>query len=169
MSVIVPGLGGTNFTIDPNVSLMQLLQNSWSAGGANNDPDLQIYDSQENPTGVKIGTSWYDESTYYQIHVRPFTRLSPRATIGSKPRMNFQDKRQIHVFAKGNAYGSGKQKAWEMESEIERILWVFNSQPFGGILFMNVDSWTPVWEPDPKATVFHSLALITLMYQKQVI
>lgn len=170
MSIIVPGLSpASDFTTDPNITIQQLLQNNWSLTGAGGDSDLELYDVNLNPSGVKIGTGWYDESTFYQVHVRPFTRLTPRATIGSKPRMNYSDKRQVHIFAKGNPYGSGKDKLWKLEKEVERIVWSNNSSPGNGIQWMGIVSFTPLFEQDPKETVFHSLALLSLFYQKAVV
>ena len=163
MSIVVAGQS-TDFTEDPNISIMNLLKNNWPLTGAQGDPDLQLFDSATNRSGVKVGTSWWDAQTFFQVHVRPMAQVVRTKTLGAQ-RWQYKDFHQIHIFAKGN---NAKDKRWKMEQEVMRILHLNEANPATGILYMKLrdDGPRQVPEEDTESEVEHSLLTVQLYYHK---
>ena len=156
----------SDFTVDPNISLLNLLKNNWPIGGASGDSDLvaMVQAGDGTLSGVKFGTAWFSANPYYQIHVRPSTVNQKPRTLGGT-RFAYHDYHQIHVFAKGS---NAKDKRWKMEKEIENILNTRVGNPITGVSFSVVDGPVNLPEEDPMSKVEHSRYNVLLYYHKVV-
>ena len=111
---------------------------------------------------IKIGTTWWDGNTFYQIHTKPLTSVVK--PLGNQ--WEYRDTHQLHIFAKGN---SGKDKKWKMEKEVMRIL-IEKATAIGttGIQWGWPTGPIEVPEQDPRSEVVHSIVEVTLYFHKLI-
>ena len=163
-TLIVSGQS-TDFTTDPNISLMQLIRDNWNVPAGSLPADCP------NQHDIRFGTGWWTGHGYYQIHVKQGTIDSSVKTLGMQ-RFKYFDKHDIHIFAKGGRPQdgdrvSGKDRKWRMELELSRILAIKAATPITGVSFLRWSGPTEVANPeDHKQDIFHSLFTVELYYEK---
>lgn len=151
----------SDFNIDPNIHLLNLLKSRWNINGADGDPDLKIMD--EHGHGVRFATDWFNARTWYQVIIKPLSRNISKVTLGSKGYFEYRSHHTIHIFAKGR---SARDKIWKLEKEVERIIAESIVYIQDGIQLVLLEDFNRLPVEDPAGDVEHSIADVVLRYYK---
>ncbi len=155
-----------DFSIDPNVHLLNILKNNWNINGADNDPDLKVSDETSNTTnGVRFSMDWFNGSSWYQIVVKHLNTIINKITLGSKGYFEYNSYHAIHIFAKGK---NALDKIWKLEKEIERILALNMINMPEGIQLVLLQDFKRLPNEDAYESIEHSIATVILRYYKAV-
>jgi len=156
-----------DFQTDVNITIMNALKNGWPAAGAQGDSELQLFDASLNPSGVKIGTTWWDGQTFFQVHVTPLLVSIDPNVLGST-RWGYTDRHYVHIFAKGK---NMRDKKWKLEKEVAQQIMLIRAGPAPGICWWDISDFREAPEPASEATdwkpeLVHSVAIVTVHYEK---
>lgn len=155
-----------DFSTHPNITLMNILSDNWPSGGAAGDEVLKKFHITNVPQGVKIGTEYWDGSTFMQIAVRQGEIVTNTKVIGST-RWSYEDRHEVHIFTKG---GSGIDRLWKLGKECMKWLKIYERTPGTGISFMKSSGPKDVTTPeDRRSNQYHAVIYVSLYYDKVLV
>lgn len=155
-----------DFSIDPNIHLLNILKSNWNINGADNDPDLKVNDEITGTTnGIRFSVDWFNGSSWYQIIVKHLNTIINKITLGSKGYFEYNSYHAIHIFAKGK---NASDKIWKLEKEIERILALNMINMPEGIQLVLLQDFKRLPKEDAYESIEHSIATVILRYYKAV-